>query len=76
MFLVKECVVEIECKENEAKDMNATTLSMQNQFAISNLLLALDDSILFNVPHQTTMEDSWVSYKESTRAYEKDIQGI
>lgn len=58
MFLVKECVVEIECKENEAKDMNATTLSMQNQFAISNLLLALDDSILFNVPHQTTMEDS------------------
>lgn len=50
------CAIAIEGKANKAKDMTNAQLDKKDKMAITNILLVLDDSVLFNVSDQTTVE--------------------
>lgn len=49
IFVKEDCAVAIAGKENKPKDMTDNSFNKNDQLAITDFLLTLDDSVLFNM---------------------------
>lgn len=59
--------IAIEGKENKPKDMTDNVFKEKDDLAMADLLLALDESALFNVSEETTSKGLW---DKLTKPYE------
>lgn len=64
IILVNGCAIVVERNDKKDKDITNAQFDEKGNMAIANVLLALDDSILFNMSNQTIAKGMWEKIKE------------